>query len=479
MDHIFRSSDKGEDALGVAAAVIAAGPTKILPPRPLAIRNRLPNDASVSNLSGGTKEGSENLNNSLVFVTTPPLANRKRAASLEEERNEFHNKNQQFLQSVSKHPTQCSSPRAYSMFRGSPRKATSLESIGDRDDDDDDAVDDDAGSKNDMDLHQNRNRVELRGMHLVDDFDPLNVSLISVDDTKDECVRERDPRHPFYQSDLDHDTRQGQDTTSTLPGVHAPIFDGVTPSEMQQSIREYALELENHRESLIKQWRAEFEAELAEEAARKRSFKTCWESIYNALATLEVFICNMPLSIAASALAWATLGVVWFKFGAEHLIMFGKCQSVHFHDPKNTYRHEFPGSFSCDETTIYKSFLFFHFGCHILAAVLAFFFLMKVCLAWRTVEDDLTNPVTATPVGVICITLEILCAAAGEIGGVAVIAVSIFHGLFSFWFLYVAVVKFKLLPDPSWFPGTIGLAYAAVKAWLVCNTVGKFFLGVR
>ena len=324
-------------------------------------------------------------------------------------------------------------------------------------------------------------------MHLLDDMDHLNLSAISVDDAKDECDFETVQRHLRFDNELQHAARQERHTDFMVSDARRPIMDVGTARGKQQSIREYALELEKERESLIKQWRAEFEAELAEEAARKRSenafglgkcLKACQQSIFNTLATLEIFICNMPLPIAASALSWATLGVVWFKFGAEHLTMYGKCQPVHFHDPRNTYPHEFPGSFRCDQSTIYKGFLYFHFGCHILAAILASFFLMKICLAWRAVVDDLTNPVTATPVGVICITLEILFAAAGEIGDVAVLAVSMFHALFAFWYLYVAVVKFKLLPDPSWFPGTVGLAYAAVKAWLVCNAVGKFFLGV-
>jgi hypothetical protein len=145
---------------------------------------------------------------------------------------------------------------------------------------------------------------------------------------------------------------------------------------------------------------------------------------------------------------------------------------------ENTYSREFPGGFSCDQGSVYKSALYFHFTCTFVAAILAFFFLSKLVLAWRVVSDDLLNPVTATPVGVICITLEVLFAVSGNLGMCLVFAVSFFHAIFAFWYLYVAAFKFNLLPDPSWFPGTVGLAYAAVKCWIYSNILGKAFLGV-
>jgi len=72
-----------------------------------------------------------------------------------------------------------------------------------------------------------------------------------------------------------------------------------------------------------------------------------------------------------------------------------------------------------------------------------------------------------TPIGVVCITL--ICVAAGRFGVVGettVVIVSAFHVFISFWFLYKAIFVFKLQPDPSWFPCTVGIAYAAIKTWL-------------
>lgn len=51
--------------------------------------------------------------------------------------------------------------------------------------------------------------------------------------------------------------------------------------------------------------------------------------------------------------------------------------------------------------------------------------------------------------GVVCIT--VICVLAGRfglVGEIGVLSVSIFHVLLSFWFLYIAVVRFRLWPDP-------------------------------
>jgi hypothetical protein len=471
MDRSLNSDDKEDD-----------DGRKLLPPRPKPLHKR-------------TWSGGVNLSGLERVLTsfTPPLLMRKRAATIEEEREEFHNRNQQFLQSVQKAPRPDSLLRqsASGSYRGSPQqKATSLESIGD-----DKWEQDDEGSSEGSDLPPAPNRVESKDMHLLNEAERHQLSESSFDETKDESTAEtpdyqRQTRSRFEQK---LDLERQEEMARKLSGVIDRNMSK-TPREKEQFIREYAKELEQERESLIKQWKAEFEAKMSgaapstirdpQQNANTELFHEKYaearrQSIFNMLATLEVFICNMPLTIAALALSWATLGVVWFKFGAEHLTMQGKCKPVHFHDPENTYVHEFPGSFSCEQEPIYKGLLYFHFSCTIFAAILASFFLLKVVLAWRVVSEDLANPVTATPVGVICITLEVICAAGGKFGKVGVFVVAIFHGLFAFWYLYVAVFKFKLLPDPSWFPGMVGLAYAAVKTWLICNLVGKIFLAVR
>jgi hypothetical protein len=458
---------------------------KVLPPRQNRVHKRTLSD-------GANSLGFDRV---LAGFTARPTA-RTRASTVEEEREKFHNRNQKFLKSVPKRPNRPESSllrqNNNGSFRDSPRKAISLASIGN---DDWEREDDSSIEGSDAPHNQSFGYIDLKGMYVVNSEERSQLSASTADLVHDESSCEtffsEDPTGQNFEQNfgIDGSERKPQLETNVNGNLSdLPTFDiAETPREEQQFIRQYAQELEKERESLIKQWRAEFEAELAAAASHDQQesrlfdetfLKHCRQSIFNVYATLEVFICNMPLTIAASALSWATLGVVWFKFGAEHLILRGQCKQVHFYDPHNTYPHEFPGSFSCDKTPTYLALLYFHFGCHIFAAIIASFFLLKVCLAWRVVSDDLTNPVTATPVGVMCITLEIVFAAGGTAGALGVLVVSVFHGLFAFWYLYVAVVKFRLLPDPSWFPGMVGLAYAAVKTWLLSNVLGKVFLGV-
>jgi hypothetical protein len=97
-------------------------------------------------------------------------------------------------------------------------------------------------------------------------------------------------------------------------------------SSENEYIGDYVKELELERDALIKHWKAEFLAELrasdcisapsppaniVQTPHFKVLFKPFREVVIDILETLELFICNMPLSIAASALSWVTMGVVW------------------------------------------------------------------------------------------------------------------------------------------------------------------------
>lgn len=182
------------------------------------------------------------------------------------------------------------------------------------------------------------------------------------------------------------------------------------------------------------------------------------------LSYAEVFLSNMPLTIGAVVLSWVTQGTIWFKFMEENI---DACQPAYFYSKQCTYP-EFPGCFECDTTNpIYLAVVSFHYFCHLIALTCSLLFVGKCILAWKVVIDELQNPATASPIGVVCITL--ICVAAGRLGVIGewtVLIVSVFHVLISFWFIYMAVVVFRLQPDPSWFPCTVGIAYAAIKTWL-------------
>ena len=70
-------------------------------------------------------------------------------------------------------------------------------------------------------------------------------------------------------------------------------------------------------------------------------------------------------------------------------------------------------------------------------------------LAWRVVADELRNPATSTPMGVVCITMVCVFAGRGPIGEAIVLGTSIFHTMLSFWFLHTAINIYQLWPDPG------------------------------
>ena len=79
------------------------------------------------------------------------------------------------------------------------------------------------------------------------------------------------------------------------------------------------------------------------------------------MTLFEVFICNLPLTVGAIAMAIVTLGVVWFKFMEENL---DSCTPVHFNSGNCTFP-EFPGCFECDTTNdLYRIVLTFHLFCN-------------------------------------------------------------------------------------------------------------------
>lgn len=185
--------------------------------------------------------------------------------------------------------------------------------------------------------------------------------------------------------------------------------------------------LEKERSKLIKKWReearAEEEAERAEQESRRwynrlnrymdSEFGGLFETVFKFLTWAEAFIANIPLTINAIALAIANLGVVWFKFAEENM---ESCEPVHYHSSQCTFP-EFPGCFFCDtDARMYKVAVGFHWGCSIIAGMLASLFICKLIIAPRVVFDELGSPTTAAPAGLFCMTLDIVFAGRGIVG---------------------------------------------------------------
>ena len=231
--------------------------------------------------------------------------------------------------------------------------------------------------------------------------------------------------------------------------------------------------LEKERSKLIEQWKAEAreEAELLrkeEEANRwyRRLGRYISEQMqrfgvktYRFLTLVEKFIGNLPLTIGAVALAIVTLGVVWFKFMEEYL---DTCEPVHFHSSQCTFP-EFPGCFYCDTSALaYRIAIGFHYTCNVISGLLATLLVAKIILATRVVIDEMSSPTTSSPAGLLCMTSVCVFAGRGVVGQVIVSTAACIHLILAIWFIYMALA-YNIMPEPSWFPNTVGIGLSAVK----------------
>ena len=190
------------------------------------------------------------------------------------------------------------------------------------------------------------------------------------------------------------------------------------------------------------------------------------------ISATETFIGNMPLTIGAVGLAIVTLGCVWFKFAEE---MLDTCRPVHFHSSQCNF-HEFPGCFYCDTSAkAYKVAFGFHQACSAFAGVIALLFVMKICIARKVFVDEMNSPITSSPAGLICMTIVCVAAGRGMIGQILVTVAAAVHFCVAVWFIIMAG-SFNILPDPSWFPNTVGIGISAVKTWLYYPMVGHFLM---
>ena len=196
--------------------------------------------------------------------------------------------------------------------------------------------------------------------------------------------------------------------------------------------------------------------------------------LFRLVVRVETFVANLPLMIGAIAMAVVTLGVVWFKFAEENL---ASCEPVHFHSSQCTFP-EFPGCFYCDtNATMYKVALRFHYGCSIFAGLLAMLFVLKILFVTGLVLDELSSPTTASPAGLLCMTIVTVFAGRGTIGQFMVTTAASIHMCLVLWFVYMALA-YRIMPDPSWFPNTVGIGLTAVKTWLYYPTPGLFLMAV-
>jgi hypothetical protein len=246
--------------------------------------------------------------------------------------------------------------------------------------------------------------------------------------------------------------------------------------------------LHKKHQKLMKQWKAEFfeQAEILRKQEEERScfnrlkkwtrtkILNCSSMCGSFISDFENFISNLPLTIGAVALAVVTLGTVWFKFAEE---MMDTCRPVHFHSNQCTFM-EFPGCFYCDTTTrMYRVALNFHLSCSAFAGIISLLFVAKIFIARDVFIDEMNSPTTASPAGLICMTLVCVFAGRGFIGEVMVTIAASLHFCIAVWFIHMAGA-YNILPDPSWYPNTVGIGISAVKMWLYHPMPGHLLMAV-
>jgi len=246
--------------------------------------------------------------------------------------------------------------------------------------------------------------------------------------------------------------------------------------------------LEKERAKLIEQWKVEAkeEAELLKEEEEsnrwyRRSRRTILDQFHNfgtkafrCFTLVENFIGNLPLTIGAVALAIVTLGVVWLKFAEEYL---DTCEPVHFQSNLCTFP-EFPGCFHCDTSSLgYKVAICFHYTCTVVSGLLAMLLVAKILLATRVVMDEMSSPTTSSPAGLLCMTAVCVFAGRGMVGQIIVSTAAFIHLGLAIWFIYMALA-YNIMPEPSWFPNTIGIGLSAVKIWLYYPMPGHLLMAI-
>ncbi len=127
------------------------------------------------------------------------------------------------------------------------------------------------------------------------------------------------------------------------------------------------------------------------------------KKMYSIFVMLELLISNMPSLIGALALAWTSLGGNWFKWYEE---TSDTCVPIDYHNEGCTYP-EYSGCFTCDtSSTGYRFSVSFHYLCSSISFVFASCLVGKVLIAFPVVRDELANPTTAAPIGLLCMALD-------------------------------------------------------------------------
>lgn len=126
---------------------------------------------------------------------------------------------------------------------------------------------------------------------------------------------------------------------------------------------------------------------------------------------------------------------------------------------------------------MYKVAIGFHYLCTVISGLLAMLVVAKILLATRVVIDEMSSPTTSSPAGLLCMTSALVFAGRGLIGQVIVSVAACVHLGLAIWFIYMALA-YHIMPEPSWFPNTVGIGLSAVKTWLYYPMPGHLLMAI-
>mmetsp|Transcript_20862 Transcript_20862/g.25828 ORF Transcript_20862/g.25828 Transcript_20862/m.25828 type:complete len:503 (+) Transcript_20862:503-2011(+) len=153
------------------------------------------------------------------------------------------------------------------------------------------------------------------------------------------------------------------------------------------------------------------------------------------------------------------------------------CTPVDSRNPLCTFP-EFPGCFACDTTDwYYRGMLAFHFFCSGVAFIAIAIFVLKMIVAFPVVREELSNPTTAAPAGLICMACFKVFSGWGWEGKAITLTVAAVQVVLALWFVFISLA-YSTLPDPGWYPNTTGVGLAAVKMFLYFPVPAMGLMGV-
>ena len=194
----------------------------------------------------------------------------------------------------------------------------------------------------------------------------------------------------------------------------------------------------------------------------KREMRSSLNPLQQLILWLRLLVCNLPPSFAALPFSFVLLGIVWRQWAQETR---ASCREVAFHSSQCAFA-DFPGCYFCDSyDPWYVATNRLQLVCSYIAGVSVLLFFIKVAWCPRVFMDEMSSPTTASPNGLIFMTIALSFVGKGETwGGMVVAMASILHLVLLVWFIYMSMA-YGTMADPR----CVGAACSKVGRMIACS----------